>query len=48
MTALLHLQQKSDLIAYNKKVLHAQAAGGQRMYIDDVAADILIEKYIRR
>ena len=37
---------KSDLIAYYKKVLHAQVAGGQRMYIDDVAADILLEKYI--
>lgn len=39
---------KSDLIAYYQKVLNAQAARGQRMYIDEAAADILIEKYIRK
>ena len=39
---------KSDLITYYQKVLNAQAARGQRMYIDKAAADILIEKYIRK
>ena len=39
---------KSDLIAYYQKVLNAQVARGQRMYIDEVAADILMEKYIRK
>lgn len=39
---------KSDLIAYYQKVLNAQVARGQRMYIDEAAADILIEKYIRK
>ena len=39
---------KSDLIAYYQKVLDAQVARGQRMYIDEVAADILMEKYIRK
>ncbi len=39
---------KSDLIAYYQKVLSAQVARGQRMYIDEAAAAILIEKYIRK
>lgn len=39
---------KSDLITYYEKVLSAQVARGQRMYIDEAAADILIEKYIRK
>ena len=39
---------KSDLIVYYQKVLNAQVAGGQRMYIDEAAADILIDKYIRK
>lgn len=39
---------KSDLIAYYQKVLNAQAARGQRIHIDEAAADILIEKYIRK
>lgn len=39
---------KSNLITYYKKVLSAQVARGQRMYIDETAANILIEKYIRK
>lgn len=39
---------KSDLITYYKKVLNAQVARGQRMYINEAAADILIEQYIRK
>lgn len=39
---------KSDLIAYYGKVLNAQVARGQRMYIDEAAANILLDKYIRK
>ena len=39
---------KSDLITYYSKVLNAQAARGQRMYIDEAAANILLDKYIRK
>lgn len=39
---------KSDLIAYYSRVLNAQVAKGQRMYIDEAAANILLDKYIRR
>lgn len=39
---------KSDLIVYYQIVLNAQVARGQRMYIDEAAAYILIEKYIRK
>lgn len=37
---------KSDLISYYERVLNAHVARGQRMYIDEAAAGILIEKYI--
>ena len=39
---------KSDLIAYYQRVLNAQVARRQRMYIHEAAAGILIEKYIRK
>lgn len=39
---------KSDLIAYYRKVLHAQVARGQRMFLDEAAAEILLDKYIRK
>lgn len=39
---------KSDLIAYYEKILNARVARGQRMYIDEAAADILIRKYIEK
>ncbi|MCM1100871.1 MAG: hypothetical protein NC079_01145 [Clostridium sp.] len=39
---------KSNLITYYQKVLNARVASGQRMYIDEPAADILIKKYIRK
>ncbi len=40
---------KSDLMAYYSRVLNAQVArGGQRMFLDEVAAEILLDKYIRK
>lgn len=39
---------KSDLISYYEKVLNARVARGQRMYIDEAAADILIRQYIEK
>lgn len=39
---------KSDLIDYYAKTIGAKLAGGQRMFIDEVAANILIDKYIRK
>lgn len=39
---------KSGLIDYYTRTLNAKIAGGQRMYIDKVAADILLDKYIRK
>lgn len=39
---------KSDLISYYEKTLNAQVIDGQRMYIDDMAAKILIDKYLRK
>ncbi|MCL2254620.1 MAG: hypothetical protein FWC09_09265 [Lachnospiraceae bacterium] len=39
---------KSELIDYYAKTLGAKIIGGQRMFIDDKAADILISKYIRK
>jgi len=39
---------KSDLIEYYQKTLNAKLLRGQRMYIDDIAAKKLIEKYIKR
>lgn len=39
---------KSDLIAYYSRVLNAQVARGQRMFLDEAAAEILLDKYIRK
>lgn len=39
---------KSDLISYYSRVLNAQVARGQRMFLDEAAAEILLDKYIRK
>lgn len=39
---------KSDLVEYYKRTLKAQVVRGNRMYLDEEAASILIDKYIRR
>ncbi len=39
---------KSDLVEYYKKTLKAQIVRGNRMYIDEEGAKILIDKYIRK
>lgn len=37
---------KSDLVEYYKRTLKAQVVRGNRMYLDEEAANILIDKYI--
>jgi len=39
---------KSDLVEYYKKSLNAKVVKGNRMYLDEEAANILIDKYIRK
>lgn len=39
---------KSDLVEYYKRTLKAQIVRGNRMFIDEEAAGILIDKYIRK
>lgn len=39
---------KTNLIEYYMETLKAQIVKGNRMYIDEVAANILIDKYIRK
>lgn len=39
---------KSNLVEYYKKILDAQVFQGQRMYIDEIAATKLLNKYMRK
>lgn len=39
---------KTDLVEYYKRTLRAQTVKGNRMYLDEEAANILIDKYIRK
>lgn len=39
---------KSDLVEHYMGTLKAQVVRGNRMYLDEVAANILIDKYIRK
>ena len=39
---------KSDLVDYYMRTLNARIVRGNRMYIDEEAANILIDKYIRK
>jgi len=39
---------KTNLVDYYKRTLKAQIIKGNRMYLDDEAANILIDKYIRK
>ena len=39
---------KSDLVDYYKRTLKAKIVRGNRMYLDEEAANILIDKYIRK
>lgn len=39
---------KNNLIEHYKETLGAKVISGQRMYIDDNAAKVLIEKYLER
>jgi len=39
---------KTNLVEYYKRTLQAQIIKGNRMYLDEEAANILIDKYIRK
>lgn len=39
---------KTNLVEYYKRTLKAQIIKGNRMYLDEEAANILIDKYIRK
>ena len=39
---------KTGLIEHYRKTLNAKVIHGQRMYIDEAAANVLLDKYVRR